>query len=237
VLVRPLVHVGKLLADFMALNQEMAPAYPNPIRERLLSVTSASFKFTPLAISGAWLIEPLRKTDDRGHFLRSFCAREFAEMGLETDFVQRSISFNTQRGTLRGLHFQVGAHAETKLVRCTRGKIFDAIADLRPEQPTFAMTFHLELSAESATMVLIPPGCAHGFLTLVDASEVYYEITPAYHPQVGAGINWSDPALAIPWPFQPEVISEKDQMLPVSADYFSKLRAEGAGARSASVDT
>jgi len=190
-----------------------------------LSVTSASFKFTPLAISGAWLIEPLRTADDRGHFLRSFCAQEFTHMGLETDFVQRSVSFNTRRGTLRGLHFQVGAYAETKLVRCARGRIFDAIADLRPHQPTFATAFHVELDADCATMLLVPPGCAHGFLTLEDASEVYYEITPAYQPQASAGIIWSDPAFAIPWPFQPEVISERDQMLPASADYFSKLHA------------
>jgi dTDP-4-dehydrorhamnose 3,5-epimerase len=192
-----------------------------------LSVTSANFNFTPLAIAGAWLIEPLRKTDDRGHFLRTFCAQEFADAGLETDFVQRSISFNARRGTLRGLHFQIGDHAETKLVRCARGAIFDAIVDLRAEQPTYATSFHLELSANDAAMLLIPPGCAHGFLTLEDASEVYYEITPAYRPDAGGGIIWNDPDFAIPWPFPPEVISDKDQMLPTSAEYVSKLRNAG----------
>jgi len=193
-----------------------------------LSAPRDTFRFTPLAIKGAWLIEPTPMRDDRGHFLRTFCADEFAKVGLETDFVQRSASFNARRGTLRGLHFQAGAHAETKIVRCVRGAVFDVLVDLRPDEPTFGKFFHAELRPDRATMLYIPKGCAHGFLTLENASEVYYEITPAYRPQASAGVFWNDPALAIPWPFPPVMISAKDQMLPTAATYFSQARASRA---------
>jgi dTDP-4-dehydrorhamnose 3,5-epimerase len=180
-----------------------------------------------LAIAGAWLIEPLRRRDDRGYFLRTFCAQEFAQAGLETNFVQRSASFNVRRGTLRGLHFQSGDHAEIKMVRCTRGQIFDVIVDLRPDQTTFRKSVHVELGADRANALYIPQGCAHGFLTLEDACEVYYEITPAYRPEDSAGIVWNDPDFEIPWPFKPQVISEKDRTLPTSAAYFSRPRKAG----------
>lgn len=187
-----------------------------------MSAPSDTFHFTSLAISGAWFIEPVPRIDQRGHFLRTFCAEEFARHGLESNFVQRSASFNVQRGTLRGLHFQAGAHAETKIVRCTRGAIFDVIVDLRRERPTFRTSVHAELRADAATMLYVPPGCAHGFLTLEDESEVYYEITPAHRAEASAGIRWNDPSLAIDWPFRPMVMSERDRTLPTVDEYFAQ---------------
>jgi dTDP-4-dehydrorhamnose 3,5-epimerase len=184
-------------------------------------MSSSNFRLTALAICGAWLIEPVRRADQRGHFMRTFCGQEFAEFGLETSFVQHSLSFNTHRGTLRGLHFQEGDSAETKLIRCSRGAIFDVIVDLRPDKPTFLQCAHFELLPDRANMLYVPPGCAHGFLTLDDASEVYYEITPPYRPDASAGIRWDDPALAIPWPFKPVVISERDRKLPTAEEYFA----------------
>jgi dTDP-4-dehydrorhamnose 3,5-epimerase len=188
---------------------------------KLLSAP-ANFRFNSLILPGAWLIEPIAKRDDRGFFARTFCAEEFARFGLETSFVQRSVSFNARRGTLRGLHFQESPHVETKIVRCTRGAIFDVIVDLRPEEPSFRRFVQVDLRADRANMLYVPPGCAHGFLTLEDASEVYYEITPAYRPEASTGIRWDDPDLAIPWPFQPVVTSERDEMLPTSRDYFAR---------------
>jgi dTDP-4-dehydrorhamnose 3,5-epimerase len=188
-------------------------------------MSSDNFHLTALAICGAWLIEPVRKVDQRGHFMRTFCSEEFAEFGLETSFVQRSVSFNTHRGTLRGLHFQEGDNTETKLVRCTRGAIFDVIVDLRPNEPTFFQFACVELLPDRANMLYVPAGCAHGFLTLDDESEVYYEITPPYRPDASVGIRWNDPILAIPWPFQPVVMSERDQKLPTTEEYFSQGKA------------
>lgn len=187
-------------------------------------MSSGNFHLTPLAIGGAWLIDPVRKADQRGHFVRTFCSEEFSELGLETSFVQRSVSFNARRGTLRGLHFQEGDTAETKLVRCTRGAIFDVIVNLRPDEPTFFQCACLELLPDRANMLYVPAGCAHGFLTLEDATEIYYEITPAYRPDASAGIRWDDSALAIPWPFQPVVLSERDRTLPFANEYLARRR-------------
>jgi dTDP-4-dehydrorhamnose 3,5-epimerase len=194
-----------------------------------LPMLSDNFHLTALQISGAWLIEPLRKVDKRGHFMRTFCAQEFAEFGLETSFVQRSVSFNTHRGTLRGLHFQEGDNAETKLVRCTRGAVFDVIVDLRPKEPSFLQFACAELLPGRANMIYVPPGCAHGFLTLEDSSEIYYEITPSYRPDASAGIRWDDLSLAIPWPFEPVVMSEKDRNLPTADEYFARRQQHEPG--------
>jgi dTDP-4-dehydrorhamnose 3,5-epimerase len=185
-------------------------------------MSSSNFHLTALAIGDAWLIEPVRNVDSRGHFIRTFCAQEFAAFGLESNFVQRSVSFNAHRGTLRGLHFQEDDCAETKLVRCARGAIFDIIVDLRPDKPTFLQCASVELRPDDAIMLYVPPGCAHGFLTLDDASEVYYEITPPYRSDASAGIRWDDPALAIPWPFQPAVMSERDRNLPTAGEYLAR---------------
>jgi dTDP-4-dehydrorhamnose 3,5-epimerase len=193
-------------------------------------MSSGNFHLTALGIGGAWLIEPVRKADSRGHFMRTFCAQEFTELGLETNFVQRSLSFNTVRGTLRGLHFQEGENAETKLVRCARGAIFDVIVDLRSNEPTFFQFACVELLPDRANMLYVPPGCAHGFLTLDDASEVYYEITPPYRSDASAGIRWDDPVFAIPWPFQPVAMSDRDRNLPTAGEYFARQRQQSSHA-------
>lgn len=192
-----------------------------------MSFATKNFRFAPLAIAGAWLIDSSPQRDERGYFLRLFCADEFAEAGLETNFRQRSTSLNPARGTLRGLHFQLESHAETKIVRCLHGAIFDVIVDLRPNQPTFKSWLHVELRGDLANMLYIPPGCAHGFMTLEENCEVYYEITPAYRPESAAGIVWSDPDLAIAWPLKPSVIGERDRMMPTLKAYLS-AQAEGA---------
>jgi dTDP-4-dehydrorhamnose 3,5-epimerase len=170
--------------------------------------------FEKLAIEGAFriVIEPIH--DERGFFARTFCAETFDKRGLKADFVQRSISYNKRRGTLRGLHYQIDPHAETKIVRCSRGAVFDVIVDLRPSSQTYRQCCALELTPHNFTMVYIPPGCAHGFQTLVDDTELNYEITPAYEPAAARGIAWSDPTLAINWPIQQPILSPADQKWP-----------------------
>ncbi|MGA2895714.1 MAG: dTDP-4-dehydrorhamnose 3,5-epimerase [Xanthobacteraceae bacterium] len=170
--------------------------------------------FEPLAIEGAFriVIEPLG--DERGFFARSFCAETFAKRGLQTDFVQRSISYNARRGTLRGLHFQDQPHAETKIIRCTRGAAFDVVIDLRPQSTSYRRWQAVELTAENRWMVYIPAGCAHGFQTLVEETELVYEITPAYEPAAARGIAWNDPTLAIKWPEGEPVLSSSDRHWP-----------------------
>lgn len=171
-------------------------------------------RFTPLPLTGAFLIEPDLISDTRGHFARLFCAEELAAHGLVTDFPQRSMSFNHTRGTLRGLHFQRSPHGETKIVRCTAGSIHDVLVDLRDGSPTFGHHLSRELSAANRAMLYIPQGFAHGFLTLSDETEVYYEISRAFVPEASAGVAWDDPDLAVNWPFKPSVVSARDQTLP-----------------------
>ncbi len=175
-------------------------------------------RFARFPIEGLRLIEPDIHRDERGFFARVFCAEIFQREGLETGFVQRSVSFNQRRGTLRGLHFQLAPHAETKLIRCTSGAVFDVAVDLRKGSPTFGQSQALLLSAENRAMFYIPAGFAHGFLTLADNSEVAYEITPAFVPGAGAGLAYDDPALGITWPEVVKVISDKDRGLPKLAD-------------------
>jgi dTDP-4-dehydrorhamnose 3,5-epimerase len=172
--------------------------------------------FHPLEVAGAFRIEPQLIADERGAFGRRFCADEFRARGLESNLVQRSISFNTRAGTLRGIHFQMPPHLETKLVRCTRGAIFDVIVDLREGSATYGQWHGEELSADNRLMVYIPKGFAHGFQSLVDNTEVDYEITPAYVPGAGTGFRFDDPALAIDWPVPDIIILERDKALPSS---------------------
>lgn len=171
-------------------------------------------RFEPLTIEGVFRIEIERIADERGFFARTFCAQTFIERGLQPDFVQCSISYNARRGTLRGLHFQEQPHAETKIVRCTRGAVFDVVVDLRPHSATFRRWHALELTAENRDMVYIPSGCAHGFQTLVNETELVYEITPAYKPEKARGIIWNDPALGIDWPVQEPTMSDADRNWP-----------------------
>lgn len=174
------------------------------------------FQETPLA--GAFVVEPERHGDERGYFARTFCVDEFAARGLEARIVQCSTSFNRKRGTLRGLHFQTKPREEDKLVRCTRGCIFDVMVDLRPESETYKKWFGAELSAENGRALYIPRGFAHGFQTLADGTEVLYQMSEFYHPESGRGLRWDDPAFGIQWPLDEMIISDKDRSLPVLAD-------------------
>lgn len=168
-------------------------------------------KFTETSLKGAYLIEPERVEDERGFFARSFCQHEFADHGLISTFVQCNISFNNKKGTLRGMHYQTDPFPETKLVRCTRGKIFDVIIDLRPESVSFKEWFGVELSAQNRSMLYIPNGFAHGFQTLSDEAELFYQMSEFYHPECARGVRWNDGAFAIDWPLAVSMISEKDQ--------------------------
>jgi dTDP-4-dehydrorhamnose 3,5-epimerase len=175
------------------------------------------FRETPLA--GAWVLEPERIEDERGFFARTWCARDFAARGLDPTIAQCSLSWNHRRGTLRGLHLQTAPHEEVKLVRVTRGAVWDVIVDLRAGSPTFRKHFSLVLSAENRHELYIPKGMAHGFQTLADGTEVYYQISEFHAPESARGYRWDDPAFAIPWPEPVTVISDKDRSLP----FFSEV--------------
>lgn len=168
--------------------------------------------FKETKLQGVFLIELERLEDDRGFFARSWCQREFETHGLNPRLVQCNISFNHHKGTLRGLHYQAAPHGEAKLVRCTRGAVYDAIVDLRPHSPTFKQWCAVELTADNHRMMYIPEGCAHGAQTLVDGTELFYQMSEFYHPESARGVRWNDPAFGIEWPFpEPTVISEKDR--------------------------
>lgn len=170
------------------------------------------FHQTPLF--GAFIIQMEEKRDHRGFFARSWCRREFEAHGLSLDFVQANISFNRSKGTLRGLHYQKEPFAEDKLVRCTRGSVFDVIIDLRPGSPSKGRWFGLELSAENHRALLVPKGFAHGFLSLRKDSEIYYLVSTYYTPAAESGVRWNDPQFKIEWPIPVSVISEKDEAWP-----------------------
>jgi dTDP-4-dehydrorhamnose 3,5-epimerase len=172
--------------------------------------------FQELKLSGAYRIGLELIEDLRGGFARRFCAETFSANGLESDFVQRSISYNKRAGTLRGMHFQVRPHLETKVVRCSRGAIFDVMVDLREGSPTYGQWHGEELSANNHLMLYIPKGFAHGFQSLIDDTEVDYEITPAYVPDATAGFRFDASGLAIKWPIADVITSERDKMLPSS---------------------
>lgn len=173
-------------------------------------------KFTETALRGAWAIEIEHLEDERGWFARTFDAREFAAHGLRPEVVQCNSSFNVQRGTLRGMHYQSHPHGEPKLVRCLRGAIFDVAVDLRPDSPTFKRWHAVELTAENNLSFYIPEGVAHGFLTLRDESEVFYQMGHEYVPDAAHGVRFDDPAFAIEWPIMDVdlVISERDRSYP-----------------------
>lgn len=170
--------------------------------------------FHPTPLQGLVLLTPERHTDPRGHFARTWCSDELATHGLDPTLAQCSTSFNHERGTLRGLHLQVAPHEECKLVRCTAGRIFDVAVDLRPDSETYLEWFAAELSAEQGNQLYIPGGFAHGFLTLEDASEVFYMISTPYAPDSQRGYHYQDPTFAIDWPEPVTAISERDRELP-----------------------
>ena len=171
-------------------------------------------KFNKTAINGAFVIDIERREDDRGFFARAWCKREFAEHGLSAELAQVNISFNKERGTLRGMHYQIAPYQETKLVRCARGAIFDVIIDLRPESPTYRQWLGVELSPDAHRMLYVPESCAHGFQVLEDNTEVTYQVSQVYSPQAERGVRWDDPAFGIEWPMEVRVISEKDARWP-----------------------
>ena len=170
--------------------------------------------FRETAIEGVWVVEPERYEDERGFFARTWDVDDFARRGLTSRLVQCSISFNRRRGTLRGMHFQAAPHEEAKLVRCTSGSIFDVAVDLRTESATFRHWVGTELSAENRLAMYVPEGCAHGFLTLTDDSEVAYQISEFYAPDAARGVRWDDPAIGIVWPGEVLVINERDRSYP-----------------------
>lgn len=170
--------------------------------------------FTETSVGGAYLIEPERMEDERGFFARTWCRREFREAGLNPELVQCSISFSPRRGTLRGLHYQAAPHEEVKLIRCTMGSIYDVVLDLRSDSASSLTHFGTVLSAENRRMLYLPEGCAHGFLTLEDDTEVFYQVSEVYVPEAARGVRWDDPAFGIEWPGEVRAVSERDRRYP-----------------------
>jgi dTDP-4-dehydrorhamnose 3,5-epimerase len=170
--------------------------------------------FESTTLPGAMVVGIERREDERGFFARSFCQREFEAQGLETQVAQCNVSFNRRRGTLRGLHWQAAPHGEAKLVRVTRGALWDVIVDLRPDSPTYCRWFGVELSADNRRALYIPPGFAHGFQTLVDDVEVFYQMSTFYVPGAQRGARWDDPAFGIDWPIRPPFLNERDAACP-----------------------
>lgn len=167
--------------------------------------------FVETPIPGAWVVELEGVEDERGTFARTFDAEEFRRRGLNPKVIECSISFNPRRGTLRGLHYQAEPHAECKLIRCTRGAIFDVLVDLRPKSPMYRGWFGVELTSDNGKLVYAPKGVAHGLLTLVNETEVSYQISASYEPEAARGVRWDDPAFGIHWPGPVRVISERDR--------------------------
>lgn len=170
--------------------------------------------FHETRLKGAFIIEPERLEDKRGSFARTFCQEEFEARGLNPRVVQCNISFNKKKGTLRGMHYQIAPYQEAKLVRCTRGAIYDVIIDLRPKSPTFKQWIAVELTAENRRMVYVPEGFAHGFQTLEDNTEIFYQVSEFYHPECARGVRWDDLAFRIEWPISPTAISDQDRSYP-----------------------
>lgn len=168
-------------------------------------------KLTNLPLGGAHLVELEPVADERGFFARTWCAEEFRSYGLMSSLAQCSISFNKRRGTLRGLHYQAEPYAEAKLVRCTAGAIYDIILDLRPVSATYRKWLAVELTATNRKMLYIPEGLAHGFQTLADDSEVFYQISINYQPESACGVRWNDPMFGIEWPIHDPIISQRDR--------------------------
>lgn len=171
--------------------------------------------FEAAPLEGAYVIKPELRGDARGFFSRLFCQNEFAEHGLETNFVQINNSLSADKGTLRGMHYQIAPDQEVKVVRCISGALYDVIVDVRPESPTYLQHFGAELSAENRHMMYVPRGFAHGFITLLPDTEAFYLVSAFYAPDSERGLRWDDPALGIQWPLEPAVLSDKDKGHPL----------------------
>ena len=170
------------------------------------------------ALAGVFVVEPELRMDERGFFARVFCEKEFSALNLAFRFVQSSVSFNSRKGTLRGIHFQVEPKAECKLVRCTRGAIYDVILDLRRGSPTFCRWIGLELNQDNRQALYVPAGCGHGFQTLTEDSEVFYLMSEFYYPELARGVRWNDPRFAVEWPLPNPHMSARDAGYPDFAD-------------------
>lgn len=171
-------------------------------------------RFHGTKLPGVFEIRPELLSDERGFFARTWCQKEFEAQGLNPRLVQCNISFSRRKGTLRGMHYQAGEHAEAKLVRCTKGSICDVALDIRPESRTFGNWVAVVLTDQDRNMLYLPEGCAHGFLTLEDETEVFYQMSQFYNPESARGVRWDDPAFHIAWPGKVEVISERDRTYP-----------------------
>ncbi len=170
--------------------------------------------FTETKLPGAFLIEPERFTDVRGFFAPAWTQAACAAHGITVPVAECNISYSLKRGTLRGMHFQTAPHAQAKLVRCTMGAIYDVIIDLRPALPTFKQWLGVELSARDRRMFYVPEGCAHGFQTLVDETEIVYQVSDVYAPEHAAGVRWNDPAFRIEWPLGTPILLPRDEQYP-----------------------
>ncbi len=171
-------------------------------------------KFCETKLVGVFEIYPERLADERGFFARTWCQKEFQGRGLDSTLVQCSISYNIKRGTLRGMHFQVEPFEETKLVRCTRGAIYDVVLDLRPDSNTYKQWIAATLTEANRNMLYVPKGCAHGFLTLEDNTEVFYQMSEVFDSASARGVRWNDPSFGIIWPDRVGVIAERDRNYP-----------------------
>lgn len=180
----------------------------------IVSSRSSAILFRETKLKGAFAIELEKHADERGFFARTFCEREFGAHNLKTKYVQCNVSFNKKKGTLRGMHFQAPPFEEAKLIRCNRGAIYDAIVDLRQDSLTFKQYVAVVLSADNGKMLYVPEGFAHGFQTLEDDTEVFYQMSELYSPEHGRGVRWNDPAFGIDWPTGERIIIERDQSYP-----------------------
>lgn len=185
--------------------------------------------FLETKLKGAFIIEPDRYKDERGFFARTWCQREFEMLGINKKPVQSNISFNKKKGTLRGLHYQAFPFGEAKLIRCTMGAIYDVFVDLRPESETYLQWYSVELTERSRKLLFIPEGFAHGFMTLRDNSEVFYQMSQYYIPDYARGIRWNDPVFGIRWPLEVKVVSDKDRAYPDFVPENRPLTPETAG--------
>ena len=171
-------------------------------------------KFIEIDIAGARVIDPSPHQDDRGRFMRAWCSREFAEQGINFVPVQANMGFSVRKGTVRGMHYQTEPALEAKLVRCTRGAMFDVVLDLRPASPSYGKWYGIDLSAENGRMLYLPEGCVHGYQTLEDDTEMYYMTSEVYTPSAARGVRFDDPAFGIGWPLPVTTISDQDRNWP-----------------------
>jgi dTDP-4-dehydrorhamnose 3,5-epimerase len=171
--------------------------------------------FTETKLPGAYVIEPETLEDERGFFARTWSAEEFSLERLNATLVQCNTSWNKRKGTVRGMHFQSPPHEEAKLIRCTAGALYDVIVDLRHGSPTWGQWFGIELTRQNLRMIFVPEGFAHGYQTLADDTDVFYQVSAYFHPESARGVRWDDPTIAIDWPLEISVISERDRKLPL----------------------